>query len=241
MKTISIVIPTYNERENLPALVKKIARVFEDNRIVGEVIVVDDNSPDGTGEVADSLKKTYKFLRVIHRPAKLGLGSAYKEGFRVARGELIFTMDSDLSHNPSYLPRFLNAAAHADVIVGSRYVKGGYIVGWGLYRRLRSKIANFLAGLVIGGVKDVTSGYKAYQKRVLKQVPLASIRSSGYAFQLEMAYEIRGRGFKIDSVPIVFVNRVKGKSKLGIREIFSFLTLVIRLSLKAKRPEVSKT
>jgi len=233
MKAVSVIVPTYNERENLPTLIERINKVFVDERIVGEVMVIDDNSPDRTGQLAEQLRRKYKFLKVIHRPSKLGLGSAYREGFRAAEGKLLFTMDADLSHDPAHMPQFIERAKHADVVVGSRYVKGGGIIGWGLYRKLVSKIANFIAGIVVGAdVNDITSGYRAYRKEVLEKVPLEEIRSNGYAFQLEILYEIRKKGFKIDSVPIVFTDRRKGRSKLGMREILSFLMLTIKLGLR---------
>ena len=233
MKAVSVIVPTYNERENLPTLIERINKIFVDGGIIGEVVIIDDNSPDGTGQLAERLKKKYKFLKVIHRPSKLGLGSAYREGFRAAEGKLLFTMDADLSHDPAHMPQFIERAKHADVVVGSRYVKGGSIIGWGLYRKLVSKIANFLAGIVAGAdVNDITSGYRAYRKEVLEKVPLEEIRSSGYAFQLEIISEIRKKGFKIDSVPIVFTDRRKGRSKLGMREIISFLILTIKLGLR---------
>ena len=233
MKAASVIVPTYNESKNLPTLIERINKVFGDEGITGEVIVVDDNSPDGTGRLAEQLRTRYKFLKVIHRPSKLGLGSAYKEGFHIAKGKLLFTMDADLSHNPIYISRFIRRAERADVVVGSRYVEGGGIVGWGIYRKLVSKIANFLASIAVGAdVKDITSGYRAYRREVLAKVPLKEIRSSGYAFQLEMIYEIKRKGFKIDSVPIIFTDRRKGKSKLGMREILSFLTLTIKLGLR---------
>jgi len=233
MKAVSVIVPTYNERENLPVLIERINKVFVDGRITGEVVIIDDNSPDGTGQLAERLKEKYKFLRVIHRPSKLGLGSAYREGFRAAEGKLLFTMDADLSHDPIYMPRFIEKAEHADVVIGSRYTEGGGIIGWGLYRKLMSKVANFLAGIVVGAdVNDITSGYRAYRKEVLAKVPLKRVQSSGYAFQLEVIYEIRGKGFKIDSVPIVFTDRRKGRSKLGMREILSFLILTVKLGLR---------
>jgi len=233
MRTVSVIVPTFNERENLPILIEKVNKVFADQEIIGEVVIIDDNSPDGTGQLAERLKEKYKFLKVIHRPSKLGLGSAYREGFRAAEGKLLFTMDADLSHDPTYIPLFIKRAEHADVVIGSRYIEGGGIVGWGPYRKLVSKIANFLAGIVIGAdANDITSGYRAYRKEVLEKVPLEEIQSSGYAFQLEIIYEIRKKGFKIDSVPIVFTDRRKGKSKLGMREILSFLMLTIKLGLR---------
>jgi len=233
MKAVSVIVPTYNERENLSILIDRINKIFVDGGIIGEVVIIDDNSPDGTGQLAEQLRRKYKFLKVIHRPSKLGLGSAYREGFRAAVGKLLFTMDADLSHDPAYMPQFIERSKHADVVVGSRYVKGGGIIGWGLYRKLVSKIANFLAGIVVGAdVNDITSGYRAYRREVLEKVPLEEIQSSGYAFQLEILYEIRKKGFKIDSVPIVFTDRRKGRSKLGMREILSFLMLTIKLGLR---------
>jgi len=233
MKTVSVIVPTYNEKENLPTLVDEINKVFVDGKIIGEVVIIDDNSPDGTGQLAEQLKEKYKFLKVIHRPSKLGLGSAYREGFRAAESKLLFTMDADLSHDPSYIPRFIEKAEHADVVVGSRYIEGGAIVGWGLYRKMVSKLANLLARIATGvDVSDMTSGYRAYRKEVFEKVTTERIKSSGYAFQLEIIYEIRKKGFKIDEVPIVFTDRRKGKSKLGMRDIISFLILTIKLGLR---------
>jgi dolichol-phosphate mannosyltransferase len=233
MKTVSVIVPTYNEKENLPTLLNAINKVFVDGKIAGEVVIIDDNSPDGTGQLAEQLKKEYKFLKVIHRPSKLGLGSAYREGFHAAEGKLLFTMDADLSHDPSYIPKFIEKAEHSDVIVGSRYVEGGGIVGWGLYRKMVSRIANFLARVAVGAsISDMTSGYRAYRKEVFEKVATEEIKSSGYAFQLEIIYEIRKKGFKIGEVPIIFTDRRKGKSKLGMRDIVSFLILTIKLGLR---------
>ena len=233
MKEVSVILPTYNERENLPLLLERIDGVFSREGIAGEVVVVDDNSPDGTGRLAEQLRGRYRFLKVIHRPRKLGLGSAYREGFRVAKGKLLLTMDADLSHDPTYIPAFIEKARSAEVVVGSRYVEGGGIVGWGPHRKLVSRMANFLAGLVVGTkVKDITSGYRAYRREVFERVPLEEIRSSGYAFQLEILHEIVRRGFRVDFVPIVFTDRKKGESKLGLREILEFFRLALRLGLR---------
>jgi len=233
MKIVSVIVPTYNEKENLPTLLNEINKVFVDGKITGEVIIVDDNSPDGTGQLAEQLKEKYKFLKVVHRPSKLGLGSAYSESFRAAESKLLITMDADLSHDPEYIPRFIEKAEHADVVVGSRYVEGGGIVGWGIYRKTVSKLANLLARISVGaGVSDMTSGYRAYRKEVFEKVTTERIKSSGYAFQLEIIYEIRKKGFKIDEVPIIFTDRRKGESKLGMRDIISFLILAIKLGLK---------
>jgi dolichol-phosphate mannosyltransferase len=231
-KTVSVIIPTYNEKENLPILIEKLNNVFTDGKITGEVIIIDDSSPDGTGQLAEQLKEKYKFLKVIHRPSKMGLGSAYGEGFRAAESKLLLTMDADLSHDPDYIPRFIERAEQADVVVGSRYVEGGGIIGWGLYRRMVSKLAKSLARIAVGaGVSDMTSGYRAYRKEVFGKVDTEEIKSSGYAFQLEIINEIREKGFKIDEVPIIFTDRRRGRSKLGLRDIISFLMLAIRLGL----------
>jgi len=142
-------------------------------------------------------------------------------------------MDADLSHDPAYIPQFIEKAEHADVVVGSRYIEGGGIVGWGLYRKLVSKLANVLARMAAGaGVGDMTSGYRAYRKEVFEKVATEGIKSSGYAFQLEIIYEIRKKGFRIYEVPIIFTDRRKGESKLGMREIVSFLVLAIKLGLR---------
>jgi dolichol-phosphate mannosyltransferase len=232
MKTISVLIPTYNEKENLPILIDRLNKVFVDGKITGEVVIIDDNSPDGTGQLAEQLKEKYKFLKVIHRPSKLGLGSAYRESFRAAESKLLLTMDADLSHDPVYIPRFIEKAEHADVVVGSRYVKGGEIVGWGLYRRMVSRLANSLARIAVGaGVSDMTSGFRAYRKEVFEKVSTEEIKSSGYAFQLEIIHDIREKGFKIYEVPIIFTDRKRGRSKLGLRDIISFLILTIKLGL----------
>jgi dolichol-phosphate mannosyltransferase len=241
VKEVSVILPTYNERENLPLLIERIGRVFAEGGIAGEVVVVDDHSPDGTGRLAEQLRGRYRFLKVVHRPRKLGLGSAYREGFRVAEGKLLLTMDADLSHDPSYIPSFMEKARSAEVVVGSRYVEGGGLIGWGPYRRLVSRVANFLAGLVVGAeVKDITSGYRAYRREVFERVPLGEIRSSGYAFQLEILHEIVRGGFRVDSVPIVFTDRRKGESKLSLREILGFLGLVFRLGWRKLSPRHSR-
>lgn len=243
VKEVSVILPTYNERENLPLLIERIDRVFAEGGIDGEVVVIDDHSPDGTGRLAERLRGRYRFLRVVHRPRKLGLGSACKEGFRVAEGKLLLTMDADLSHDPSHIPSFLEKARYADVVVGSRYEKGGGIVGWSPSRRMVSRIANFLAHLVLGmGVKDVTSGYRAYRREVFERVSLEEIQSSGHAFQLEVLHKIVKRGFRVDSIPIVFTGRRKGESKLNLWEILGFFRLVLKLGFQDKnspsRPHV---
>lgn len=224
-RLVSIVIPTYNERQNLPRLVSAIAETMV---WPYEVIVVDDSSPDGTADLARDLAKTYP-LRLLSRPEKSGLGSAYREGFALATGDIIFEMDADLSHDPRHIPALVQAVAEgADIAVGSRYIAGGRIVGWGAYRKLVSGVGNGLARLALTvGVRDVTSGFRAYSRDAAPLVQDA--RSDGYAFQVEALWLAKKRGFRIAEVPISFENRTVGKSKLGPGEFARFLKTLARL------------
>lgn len=226
--SVSVVIPTYNESENLPVLFGKLFRYLPPE---SEVIVVDDNSPDGTGELADKLRKKYKNLRVIHRQGKLGLGSAYKEGFMKAKGEYVFEMDADLSHDPRYIPAFLGKIKSYDCVIGSRYEPGGGVPEWGVYRKLVSRVANMLASFMLGLHNlDITSGFRVYRKSVLDHIDLESIQSNFYAFQVEIALKIKKAGFRIGTVPILFPDRKKGKSKMGLSEIFRFCIMLLRMA-----------
>ena len=231
---VSIVIPTYNEKENITPLVEKIINVCHLNKIEFEIIIVDDNSPDGTGEIADQLAKKYKNIIVIHRERKLGLGSAYKTGFKKASSEIVVETDADLSHDPNNIPKFIELIRKgADVVIGSRYVEGGTIVGWPYQRRLISKSANALANFILGmDVKDVTSGYRAYMRRALNKIGIEAVKSEGYAFQLEMVYLARKRKLQIIETPITFVDRKIGTSKLSRNEILKFFLTVIKLKLR---------
>ena len=232
---ISIVIPTYNEKENLPELIKKIVNVFEKNNLDGNVIVVDDNSPDGTGHIADQLAEKDHRIQVIHRKGKLGIGTAHIAGFKHAlkhnNSDLIFSMDSDLSHDPKYLPDFINMHEKGfDVIVGSRYVDGGGVVNWGLYRKAVSKGANVLASTLLGvKVHDMTTGYRCYDRRVLEKLDLDSIKSNGYSFLEEILFFCKKEDFSISETPIIFVDRAHGKSKLSKKEMIKFFLTILRL------------
>ncbi len=223
---ISIVIPTYNERENIKKLIPEISRSVKN----AEIIVVDDNSPDGTANEVKKLSKRFN-VRLLSRKKKFGLGSAYKKGFKSARGSVVFEMDADFSHDPKYLKNFLKKIDEGyDVVIGSRYVKGGRVVGWGLYRNAVSRTANFLSHVLFRiPAHDLTSGYRAYNKKFLKKINLSSIKSDGYAFQLEILHRLFKRGAKISETPIVFVNRKIGKSKLGKGEIFKMISTMLRL------------
>ena len=235
---ISIVIPTYNEKENLPELIEKISNVFKNNQLNGNIIVVDDNSPDGTGHIADRLAEKDNKIQVIHRKGKLGIGTAHIAGFKhaieVNHSDLIFSMDSDLSHDPKYLPNFIEMHENGcDVVVGSRYVERGGVVNWGLYRKAVSKGANLLASSLLGvKVHDMTTGYRCYDKKVLEKLDLDSIRSNGYSFLEEILFYCKKENFSIGETPIIFVDRAHGKSKLSKKEMVKFFLTILRLMLK---------
>jgi dolichol-phosphate mannosyltransferase len=199
------------------------------------VVIVDDDSPDGTGTVAEELGKQYGNISVLHRGRKTGLGSAYKDGFRYALDKfdspVIVQMDADNSHDPKYIPSMVGMIAKDnDVVIGSRRVDEGAIVGWGYYRRSVSSTANTVARLMCGlDVKDVTSGYRAYRGNCLLRVDMDSIRSDGYAFQVEMLCKLKQLGCRICELPITFVDRKEGRSKLNSNEMFGFLSVCTRL------------
>lgn len=213
--TCAVIIPTYNERETLPHLIRQLME------LPGvRVLVVDDGSPDGTGEIAENLSSTFPGrLEVMHRPRPTGLGSAYIDGMQRALGyqtDLIAQMDADLSHDVRYLPDLMAAAATADLVIGSRYVPGGGVSNWSLDRRLLSRFANLYVRVVTGlRVQDATAGYRCWRRDTLRQLPLARLKSSGYSFQVEMAWETVRRGLRVAEVPIVFVERTLGRSKMN--------------------------
>jgi len=230
---ISIVIPTYNERKNIPILIKKILNLGLNTKI----IVVDDNSPDGTGEIADRLAKKYKNkIFVIHRKGKLGLGTAYIAGFKYAikqGSDLIFSMDGDLSHNPKYIPDFLKKINQSyDIVLGSRYIKGGDF-SLNIKRKIISKSANLFAKWMLGmDVNDLTTGYRCYKRKVLESINLDSIKSGGYSFLEEILFFCKKKGFKMAETPIIFTLRKGGKSKLARKEIIKFFFTIFRLKFK---------
>ena len=210
-----LVLPTYNEAGNIEAFVAAVRSKLPDS---ARILVVDDNSPDGTGEIADRLAAEDERLAVLHRPHKEGLGPAYIAGFKRALGEgagLILEMDSDFSHDPAYLPRLLEAGERADLAVGSRYVPGGGVGDWSMLRRAISRGGSAYARLVLGvRVRDLTGGFKCFRREVLEAIDLDSIASRGYAFQVEMTYRTIQRGFEVVEVPIVFRERRAGQSKM---------------------------
>ena len=237
MDQVCIVLPTYNERENILKLIPQIEEVCQKNNLSNFLVIVDDNSPDGTGRLADQLAEHYGNIKVLHRPGKSGIGSAYKEGFRIAIDELaadvIFEMDADLSHNPEFIPGFIRKLAEGfDTVVGSRYIPGGGIEGWSIYRRLVSSGANLLARILVGiKIHDVTSGYRAFKADLLRSINYQSIKSEGYAFQIEMIYLCQKAGCRVGEEPIIFIDRKIGRSKLSRKELIRFAGTTLRLFL----------
>lgn len=232
---VSVVVPTYNERENIGVLIPRIFDAFKSSKIKGSVIVVDDNSPDGTAAEVRRLMKKYP-ISLIERDSKMGLGSAYITGFKRAleqKADMVFEMDADLSHDPSAIPAFLEKAASGfDVVVGSRLVDGGRVVGWGFHRKAVSFFGNGIGRFIAGiGVSDLTSGYRVYKKDVLKGIELDNVKSKSYDFQLEMLARSAKGGFNVGTVPIVFHDRVKGKSKLSKFDMMKFLLTAIKIRL----------
>jgi len=210
-----LVLPTYNEAGNIEAFVEAVLAKLPDS---ARVLIVDDNSPDGTGEIADRLATDHDSVAVLHRPHKEGLGPAYIAGFKQALAGgagLVLEMDSDFSHDPAYLPRLLEASERADLVIGSRYVPGGGVGDWSTLRRGISRGGSTYARLVLGvRVRDLTGGFKCFRREVLEAIDLDSIRSRGYAFQVEMTYRAVERGFEVVEVPIVFRDRRAGSSKM---------------------------
>ena len=228
-----VVIPTYNERINLPQIVPQI--LAQDPRF--EVLVVDDNSPDGTGRLADELAAGDPRVHVLHRPEKAGLGKAYIAGFRWAlerEYDFVFEMDADFSHDPKYLPELLRAAADADLVIGSRYRTGVNVINWPISRLLLSLGANQYARLVTGlPVSDSTGGFKCFRRKVLESIDLERVRSNGYSFQIEMSFRAWKKGFRLSEIPIVFTDRVEGQSKMNKRIMREAIWMVWWLRLQA--------
>ncbi len=229
-----VVIPTYNEAANLPQLVPQV--LAQDSRL--EVLVVDDASPDGTGQLADGLAQREPRVHVIHRQGKLGLGTAYIAGFRWALEQgvdYVFEMDADFSHDPAHLKEFLKAASSADLVLGSRYLGGKVtVVNWPIARLMLSYWANVYARWVTGlRIWDLTGGFKCFRTKVLQAIDLSQVRSNGYAFQIEMSVRAWRKGFKLAEVPIVFVDRTEGQSKMNRRIVREAIWIVPRLRLMA--------
>jgi dolichol-phosphate mannosyltransferase len=228
-----VVVPTYNERANLPLVVPAILQ--QDPRI--EILVVDDNSPDGTGQLADEMAASTPRVHVLHRPSKAGLGKAYLAGFRWALDrdyDLIFEMDADFSHDPRFLGDFVRAATDADVVIGSRYRTGVNVINWPISRLLLSIGANEYARWITGlPLADSTGGFKCFRREVLEAIDLEKVRSNGYAFQIEMSFRAWKKGFRVVEIPIVFTDRVEGQSKMNKRIVREAIWMVWWLRLQS--------
>ena len=226
-----IIIPTYNETENLPSLIPAIHEHLPE----AHVLVVDDNSPDGTGPLADTLAAADERIHVLHREGKAGLGTAYIAGFRwgLARDyQFLFEMDADFSHQPRYLPDLLRAAQDHDMVIGSRYVPGGGTEDWGVMRKLMSRGGSLYARTILGvSIRDLTGGFKCFRREALEAIDLDGIRSKGFGFQVEMNYKVSRQGLRVAEVPIVFPDRSRGTSKMNRRIFFEALVNVWKIRL----------
>ena len=223
----SVILPTYNERENLPLMISMLNSAFTAAKLDYEVVIVEDNSPDGTLQVAKELQRVFGVQHVVihSRPGKMGLGSAYIDGLKHCNGEFIFLMDADMSHHPREIPNFIKKQIEDDydVVTGTRYAQGGGIAGWDLSRILTSRGANFIATLLLNpGVSDLTGSFRLYKKSVLEKL-MKSVKGRTYVFQMEVIVRAKQMGYSVAEVPIVFVDRLYGESKLGATEIVSYL------------------
>jgi dolichol-phosphate mannosyltransferase len=233
-------LPTYDERENLESMIAALGSVRERTPISGDVLVIDDNSPDGTGAIADELARDRPWLHVLHRPVKQGLGRAYLAGFRWALEhdyEYVLEMDCDFSHDPESVPSLLDAAiGGADLVLGSRYVAGGGVRDWGLSRRVISAGGCLYARTILGvQVRDLTGGFKCFRRAVLERIPLDAVDAQGYMFQIEMTYRALRDGFRVVEVPITFADRRLGGSKMSRRIVLEAVRRVPELRLAAFR------
>lgn len=227
-----VVTPTYNEAENVERLINEV--LAQDPEI--DILVVDDNSPDGTGDVVERVGRDNTRVHLIRRPGKMGLGTAYVAGFKFAlerRYDRIFEMDADFSHNPAEIPNFLKKTTEYDLVLGSRYANGVRVVNWPIRRLVLSFTANLYTRIITGmPVKDATSGFKCFKREVLEAIDLDAIHSNGYAFQIEMTFRAWRKGFRICEIPIIFVDRRSGVSKMSKRIIYEAVFMVWRLKFR---------
>lgn len=229
----SVLLPTYNERENLPLMVWLLDKTFTDNSLNYEIVIVEDNSPDGTLQVARELQSIFgkEHIVILPREGKLGLGSAYRDGLKLATGDFVFLMDADLSHHPKFIPEFIKKQAEhdCDIVTGTRYVSGGGVYGWDLRRKLTSRVANYLATVLLNpSVTDLTGSFRLYKRDVIEDI-MSAIQGLGYVFQMEILVRARQRQYSIAEVPITFVDRIYGESKLGAGEIVAYLKGLLNL------------
>ena len=228
-----VITPTYNEAVNIPKLVPKVLHQSTDI----EILIIDDNSPDGTAEIVKNLQRTNPRVHLIERPRKMGLGTAYVAGFKYAlerKYDYIFEMDADFSHNPKELLNFLLKIQEYDLVIGSRYIRGVCVVYWPFRRLLLSYFANLYTRIITGlPIKDATSGFKCYRRVVLESIDLTEIRSNGYAFQIEMNFKAWKKGFQLCEIPIIFVDRDKGESKMSKNIVYEAAFMVWKLKLRS--------
>ncbi|MCA1958121.1 MAG: polyprenol monophosphomannose synthase [Nitrospira sp.] len=228
-QSVLVVLPTYNERQNIEAVTQAIGRY-----LAADILIVDDNSPDGTGRIADELSRQHPHIHILHRPRKEGLGSAYVAGFQWALArhyQLIIEMDCDFSHAPWDLPRLVHHSAAADLVIGSRYIPGGGTENWDLRRRLVSKFGNAYARLFLGSaIQDWTGGFRCFRRELLAAMDLADVMAKGYVFQVEMAWRAIRLGARVREIPIRFRDRAHGRSKLGWPTIYEAVREVPRMS-----------
>ncbi len=233
-----VLIPTYNERENITSIVQQVVRTAP-----VDVLIIDDNSPDGTGQVADAMAEADRRIHVLHREGKQGLGKAYLAGFRWALAKpykYIFEMDADFSHQPRYLPAFLEAIRSADIVLGSRYVDGGGTVNWGILRQIISRGGSLYARTILNAgfppgklqIRDLTGGFKCFRREVLEALDLESVQSTGYAFQIELTYRAYRKGFIIKEIPIIFYEREAGRSKMSHKIVVEAMARVPEIRIK---------
>ena len=229
---LAIVIPTYNEAETIPSLIKELFEKIKQLVERLDILIIDDSSPDGTADIARELGEKYEKITVIQRPKKMGLGAAYKEGFRHVLekldSELVLQMDADHSHQPSEIPNMLEKIKNFDFLVASRHVEGSDVIGWGIGRKVTHSIAGAIARICAKiEIKDSTSGFRMFKKKTLEKVDFNKIRSDGFAFQIEVLHQLKQLGMKGLEVPTVFVNRTEGSSKMGSSEMMQFITMCI--------------
>ena len=229
MNNTLVIVPTYNERENLPKMAERLLKLT----IPVDMLVVDDNSPDGTGQIADELAAKNPVIHVLHRAEKNGLGRAYCAGFAWALQrpyEFIMEMDGDFSHNPDDIPRFIEAAREADLVLGSRYCGGIRVINWPMKRLLLSTSAALYVRTITGmPFTDPTGGFKCFRRRALESIRLDAVRSNGYSFQIELTHKIWRQGMKVTEIPIIFTERSHGKSKMSRKIVWEALAMVWRL------------
>lgn len=232
--SVSIITPVYNESRNLEENISRIQECFNKIQTPFEIIIVDDNSPDGSGEIADRLAGEFPNIKVLHRPRRMGLGTAYKDAFPLAEGDLIVSMDSDLSHDPKYLPAMIAEAEESDIVIGSRFVDGGVIVGRSLWRDFLSIATNLFIRLITRvHIRDWTSGMRVYRRRVWEHV-MPMVHCDKWDFQFESLYKAKRESYSITEVPITFYERADGSSKFSLRGALGFIDSFFRIILGLK-------